>query len=120
MTILVEQSISGDGTVNFGGNHVDYVLVRVTTEGAGIEHPYPTVSDRVERVGWFALGARSSAFDAVERLYWREIVWINWLLFEYSPIPQVVNGPPDTHVWASDIQWHLSPGTVASLFVFGT
>jgi len=120
VSILVEQFISGDGSVNFGGNHVDYILVRVSTAGSGVEHPYPTADDRVERVGWFALGARSTAFDVVERIYWRELVWINWLTFEWSPVPQVVNGPPDTHVWASDIRWHILPGTECQLFVFGT
>lgn len=120
MTVLLDAEISGSGQVNFGGAQVQYVLVHLDHIGPEGFVADLTNSDQLLKAGYFALGSRDSYGTSVEHVFWTERIWINWMDFQWHPIPTVhpFDGT-DFCVWASDIRWALSPETHGFILVIG-
>ena len=120
MTVYADQSISGAGQVNFGGGvQIQFALVHVVTiplEARPLESLSP---DHYLRVGWIALGNDSDVIDATNRTYWTAPLWIDFLDWQWHPIPTRDPGTFDLTVWASRIRWQLGAGGLAWLRVEG-
>lgn len=120
MSVFVDQEVSGAGVLSLGGGQsIQYLLVHVIDAGAGASPVEVESPDHILRLGWLSLGSATDVIGATERVYWNENIWINFLDFQWHPVPTRDPSTQDLTVWASHIRWQLGPGALIHLYVVG-
>jgi hypothetical protein len=120
MTVYVSQEIEGNGSVNFGGAQIQYLLIELDELGPKVFIADLGNTDQLAQAGWFSLGNRSSFGTGTEHVFWNERRWINFQSFMWHPEPtRDVAAATDLAVWASDIRWALSLNTHGFIEVVG-
>lgn len=117
MPTYLDRDISGDDSDVLPGNSLIYAVVHVTSVGVEAR-PVEGGSDRYLRLGWIAFGDSLSVIGSVERFYWREPVYLNYLDTLWTPDPSTSGGGALTLV-GSRVRWHLGVGAAAHLYIFG-
>jgi hypothetical protein len=120
VSIFFNDLVSGNGTADFSGNQVQYILVHLETIGPDVFIQDPTNVDVYIRAGWLSLGVDETYPDEVRRVFWTDRIWLNFADMEWHPRPSNhPSDPPDFTVYASHLRWALSPGTSANVLVVG-
>lgn len=120
MTVYLDQEVEGNGTYNFGGAQIQYMLCYLDILGPNVFVADTENPDILGRAGWVVLGSRDAYGTGVDTPFWNEKIWVNSQFFQWHPQPTVHPGdPPDLCVWASDVRWAFSPGTHGFLLVVG-
>lgn len=119
MTVLFDNDISGDGISDLvGSNHVLFWECHLTALGGDVRELEVTAPDHILRAGWVSLGDRFTIGTGPFLDRWRQPVQLNFLETLWTPIPSDSPGG-SLSVLATRVRWHLSPGTLGHLFVFG-
>lgn len=113
MAILVDQAISGAGSVSLGGiSSVDHATVNLSAHGALVGLHTAGPADSVIRAGFVAFGWSFAAEGGqAAAIYWDPPTWIG---FDQEQVTPPLGQRNYTHV-----RYWLSPGTTGRLLVAG-
>lgn len=95
------------------------LLVKLIALGGRVSAPPAGDLDQVLNAGWCGFGTTQNPFGDGSEVYWYDVIWINFQLLHWPQQPTRVSGSY-TQLTADQIRWHLSPGTTAKIYVFGT
>lgn len=111
-------SVSDSGEASLGGSRVFYVAWEVTTPGPGVI-PGPTWDPYTrQKVGFWQLGNDLTSLGIISAIGYDAPHWMNFLVGQWIVSP-TADPAGFTTVFADHIRWALTPGTVATLYVFG-
>jgi len=117
-TLLIDEIVSGAGEFDIGNMQLAYMFVRVLATGNDVHRLTPMADlDRYARLGFVTFGSRQDLDEDGERTFWRHPIWIEFLDFEWSPVPQYFGG--DFTLWANHVRYSFAPGAEAHLWVYG-
>lgn len=113
MAILIDQAISGTGSVSLGGiSSVDHATVNLTVHGALVGLHTAGPADSVIRAGFVAFGwAFAAEGSQAAGTYWDPPTWLGF--------DQEVVTPPLGQRNYTHVRYWLSPGTSGRLLVVG-
>lgn len=119
MTVLFDNDILGDGISDLiGGTHVLYWECHLSALGGDVRELEVTAPDHILRAGWISLGDRFAIGGGPAMDRWRQPFQLNFLETLWTPTPSE-NAAGPFSLTASRVRWHLSPGTLGHLYVFG-
>jgi len=113
-----DDTVSGSGAADLGGNRVYYVAWRVTVDGNRVRQPTEDDSDHLNGVGYFSLGNALDGASDFAGDGWGDEHWMNWRQGQWIVPPGEV-GTSFSRAIAGRIHWGLSAGTEVHLFVLG-
>lgn len=117
-TLLLDEIVTGMGDFDIGNFQVAYMFVRTLATGDDVHRLTPAADlDRYARLGFVAFGSEQDLDDDGPRTYWRAPIWIEFLNFEWTPIPQYFGG--DFTIWVSKVRYSFAPGAEAHIWVYG-
>lgn len=115
---LLARTISGDGVDSLSGSEVYFAIVHIGTMPHGIRELESANPDHILRAGWVSFGASLASIGGINRDYWREVWFLDFVDSMFTPSPSTFTGP--TSLTSDRIRWHIGPGGSANLYVFGT
>lgn len=112
----IDTDISGQGTLDLGVvANMLFWEVHLDTLGNLVRIPDLADPDRVLNAGWIAWGDHNSVIGGVDRVYWREPVWLNFVDQIHVVDFNDLGGTPPTFI-ASWFRWSLSPDTHGHIY----
>lgn len=119
MTVYSNAAASGSSSAALGMTFPTLLLVKLGTIGGLVNQPPAADSDQTLNAGWVAFGTTQNPFGDGNEVYWYEVIWLNFRLLHWPRDPTRISAAY-AQLTADTIRWHLSPGTIAKLYVFGT
>ena len=117
-TLMVSEDLSGMDEFDCGNIQVYWIDIHVSAVGNDVHRLTPQADlDRYARLGWVSFGYGEENPDDEFRTFWRAPIWIEFLDFHWTPIPQYFGG--DFSIWTNRMRWSLSPGATAHIWVWG-
>jgi len=117
-SLLLDEIVSGMGEFDIGDARIQYMFVHTIATGNDVHRLTPTADlDRYARLGFVAFGGEYNPEDDGARSFWRHPIWVEFLDFEWTPVPQYFTG--DFYIWANKMRYSFSPGAEVHIWVYG-
>ena len=116
--VVYENTVSGVGEDSLGVSSVFYVAWEVLTEGPRVRRPIEGDSQKLNGVGYIALGNDLTGAGLISGIGWHPEIWLNWERGQWLVVPTSV-GTDFPAVFADSVHWSLSPDVSVHFYVFG-
>ena len=114
--VAINQDIEGQGVFDVGSvANMLFFAVHLDTLGNEVRNPDNRDDDRILNAGWVTAGDHFDIGDGVDRNYWREPVWLNFIDTLYVPDFTGLDGNAPTFL-ASRFRWSLTAGTHGHIY----
>lgn len=117
MGIKLDEILTGSGDFDLGNTQVAWMDIRVTAAGDAHKLAPGVDEDRYARLGWVSFGYGEDPEEDGFRNFWRAPIWIEFLDFHWSPVPQYFGG--DLVIWSNRFRYSLAEGAEAHVWVYG-
>jgi hypothetical protein len=118
MPAYFDADISGDASSALASNQLVYLVCHNITPSPGQRELEVGSPDHVLRAGWLAFGDTLNVIGGINRAYWRQPIFLDFEDMLWTPDPSGQPGTP-FELQATLVRWHIPPGGLYHLYVFG-